>query len=122
MNTVNEKNINNFKQNKIKYLVKDFAEHGVPEEVTKEILLKRGINKWLANRTAIIKLKDEIKKEIKNTLAFMKVLEHAEICFCKLTGKKNEIYRKQLGRLQALEETRKEIRKICHSSRWQFPE
>ena len=26
---VNEKTINNFKQDKIKYLVRDFAEHGV---------------------------------------------------------------------------------------------
>jgi len=119
---VNQKTINNFKQNKIKYLVRDFAEYGVPEDVTKEILLKRGINKWLANRMAIIGLKDELKEEIRNTLAFMKVLEHAEICFCKLTGKKNEIYREQLGRLKASEEIRKMIRKICHSSRWQFPE
>jgi hypothetical protein len=122
MDNVNEKTINNVKQNKIKYLVKDLAEYGVPEEVTREILLKRGVNKWLANRMAIIGLKDELKKEIKNTLAFMKVLEHSEICFCKLTGKKNEIYRKQLGRLQATEEIRKRIRSICHSSRWVFPE
>ena len=118
---VNEKNINNYKQDKIKYLVRDFAEYGVPEEVTREILLKRGINKWLANRMAIINLKDEIKKEINNALAFMKVLKSAEICFCKNTGKQNEIYREQLGRLKALEEIRKKIRKICHSSRWQFP-
>ena len=119
---VDKKTINNIRQNKIKYLVKDFAECGVSEEVTREILLKRGINKWLANRMAIIHLKDELKEEIKSCLAFMKVLKNTEICFCKNIGKQNEIYREQLGRLQAFEKTRKEIRKICHSSRWQFPE
>jgi len=119
---VNEKNINNFRQNKIKYLVRDFAEYGVPEEATREILLKRGINKWLANRMAIIDLKDEMKEEIKNTLTFMEVLKHTEICFCKNTGKQNEIYREQVGKLKALEEIRRKIREICHSTRWQFPQ
>ena len=122
MDTVTEKTINNVKQNKIKYLVKDFTEYGVPEEVTREILLRRGINKWLANRAKIINLKDEIKKEINYSLAFMKVLKHADICFCKNKGKQNEIYKEELGRLKALEEIRKKIRTICHSSRWQFPE
>jgi len=122
MNNITEKSINNIRQNKIKYLVRDFAEYGIPEEITREILLKRGINKWMANRTKIINLKDEMKKEINYSLAFMKVLEHADICFCKNNGKQNEFYREELGRLKTLEEIRKKIRTICHSSRWQFPE
>jgi len=76
----------------------------------------------LANRMAIIGLKDEMKVEVNNCLAFMKVLKSAEICFCSNTGRRNEIYRQELGKLQALEEIRKKIRKICHSSRWIFPE
>ena len=91
---VNEKNINNYKQNKIKYLVKDFAEHGVPEEVTKEILLKRGINKWLANRAKIINLKDELLQNIRDCLGLMRTMAAVE-------GKQSLHYRETLGHLKA---------------------
>ena len=112
---VNEKNINNFRQNKIKYLVRDFAEYGVPEEATREILLKRGINKWLANRSAIIGLKDELKQNINIYLYNMKIIK-------KYHGKGNKVYRQIVGMLSKTNEIRQEIRKICHSSRWVFPE
>ena len=112
---VNEKNINNFKQNKIKYLVRDFAEFGVPEEVTKEILLKRGINKWLANRMAIIHLKDELLQYIRDHLALMRII-------AMIAGKNSLDYKEMLGKFKATNGIRERIRKICHSSRWQFPE
>lgn len=112
---VNEKNINNFKQNKIKYLVKDFAGYGVTEEVTREILLKRGINKWLANRSRIIELKDDLKIGVKYCLDSMRFAD-------KLRGKQSGGYRQLVGMLFMINEIRQEIRKICHSSRWQFPE
>ncbi len=112
---VNEKTINNIRQNKIKYLVKDFAEYGVPEDVTKEILLKRGINKWLANRMAIIGLKDKLKNQIIFWLKSMNVEK-------KYHGKNSLIYRQLVGILETTINIRQQIRKICHSSRWQFPE
>jgi len=112
---VNEKNINNFRQNKIKYLVRDFAEYGVPEEATREILLKRGINKWLANRSAIIGLKDGMLGYIRFCLSIMKAIDMIE-------GKENLFYKEVLGQLKALIAVRRNIRKICHSSRYVFPE
>lgn len=112
---INEKNINNYKQNKIKYLVKDFAIHGISEEVTKEILLKRGINKWLANRMAIINLKDELKQDIKDLLNLMD-------CYQAEYDKSRGEYRELVGNLKATNNIRQKIRKICHSNRWIFPE
>lgn len=112
---VNEKTINNIKQNKIKYLVRDFAEYGVPEDVTREILLKRGINKWLANRMAIIGLKDGMLGYIKFCLSMMKAIDM-------IKGKNNLFYKQVLGELKAFNIIRQRLRKICHSSRWQFPE
>ncbi len=112
---INEKTINNFKQNKIKYLVRDFTEYGVPEEVTREILLKRGINKWLANRMAIINLKDELKNQVKFWLKSMEVEK-------KYHSKNSLIYRQFVGILETTISIRQRIRSICHSSRWQFPE
>lgn len=112
---VNEKTINNIKQNKIKYLVRDFTEYGVPEDITREILLKRGINKWLANRMAIIHLKDELLQDIRNRLGLMKTIASVE-------GKCNLSYKEVLGNFKAFNVVRQRIRKICHSSRWQFLE
>ena len=114
---VNEKTINNIKQNKIRYLVKDFAELGIPEDTTREILLKRGINKWLANRLAIIYLKDELKVEVKRVLNLMTFYNKQGSA-----SKSHPIYRKLVGELRVLAEVKEKIRKICHSSRWQFPE
>lgn len=113
--TLSEKTINNFKQNKIKYLVRDFADYGVPENVTREILLRRGINKWLANRMTIIGLKDELKNQINFWLRSMKVEK-------KFNGKNSLIYRQFVGIMETTVGIRERIRKICHSSRWQFPE
>ena len=112
---VNEKSINCFKQNKIKYLVKDFKEQGVSEDVTREILLKRGINKWLHNRMLLVNLKDELKQEIKDLLSSMDLYQ-AE--YDKSCGE----YRELVGNLKVTNNIRQRIRKICHSSRWVFPE
>ena len=113
---INEKTINNIKQNKIKYIVRDFAEYGVPEDVTREILLKRGINKWLANRMAIIGLKNDLKQNIRDYLSLMYTIKVS------MQGKQSLYYKEILGSLKAVNRIRQEIRKICHSSRWQFPE
>jgi len=114
---IDKKTINNIRQNKIRYLVRDFAEYGIPEEATREVLLKRGINKWLANRMAIIHLKDELKTEIKRILGLMEFYNKRGSA-----SKNHPIYREFVGELKALIEMRQKIRKICHSSRWIFPE
>jgi len=112
---VTEKTINNIRQNKIRYLVKDFAEYGVPEEATKEILLKRGINKWLANRMAIIHLKNELLQDIRDCLGLMRIISNVE-------GKNSLNYKETLEQFKATNGIRQQIRKICHSSRYVFPE
>jgi len=112
---VNEKTINNIKQNKIKYLVKDFKALGIPEDTTREILLKRGINKWLYNRMRFINLKDELKQGIRNTLSLMPLVKNVE-------GKGSKKYIGLVGELKATNYIRGQIRKICHNSRWVFPE
>ena len=114
---VNEKSINGFKQNKIKYLVRDFAKLGIPEKVTREILLKRGINKWLANRMAIIHLKDELKVEVKRVLEIMTFYNKRGSA-----SKGHPIYRELVGGLNTLVKVKEKIRKICHSKRYVFPE
>lgn len=108
---VTEKNINNIKQDKIKYLVQDFKECGVSEETTRGILLKRGINKWLANRLAIINLKDELLQDIRDYLSLMQIVAMVE-------GKYSLKYKEVLGSLKATNTIRQKIRKICHSKRW----
>ena len=112
---VNEKTINNIKQNKIKYLVKDFKALGIPEDTTREILLKRGINKWLYNRMRFINLKDELKQK---TIAYLYSMKLNE----KYHGKDSPIYKQLLGMMLTTVHIRKQIRKICHNSRWVFPE
>ncbi|MCK4226212.1 hypothetical protein KAX29_04895, partial [candidate division WOR-3 bacterium] len=66
--TVNEKNINNCKQNKIKYVMADCRLAGIDTKKVSQILLARGIHKWLANRFSIIKYKNALKKKITRTL------------------------------------------------------
>ena len=115
MEKVNKKTINNMKQDKIRYLVKDFAKYGVKEEATREILLRRGINKWLVNRIAIIGLKDRLLQDIRDNLGSMQTIAMVE-------GKQSLPYKETLGKLKAINQVRQKIREICHSSRWQFPE
>jgi len=118
---INEKTINNIKQVKIKYLVKDFAEYGVPEDITREILLKRGINKWLHNRMLLINLKDELKQDINYHLATIRNAKKLAKLF---DVPIKEIYKRYevVGILKATNCIREQIRKICHNSRWVFPE
>lgn len=99
------------KQNKPKYVANDLEKFGVPREVTHAVLLARGVYKWLAVRRKLIKLKDQWKKEITTI--------QNEIS--KLPRKSTE--RKILAeRLKTLTKCRQEIRKLCHSPRWQAPD
>jgi hypothetical protein len=106
-------NIEQMKQNKIKYVVKDFQKYGIVENITRNILLARGFNKWIANRMEFIRLKEKYKYEITAKLR--------ELCEAKRL-KQHYHTAKIKGELKILVRVRQDIRKICHSPRRQFPD
>ncbi|MCD6124303.1 hypothetical protein J7J62_03930 [bacterium] len=108
---LNPKTINSFKQNKPKYIAKDFENlFGIDKRLTYMILLGRGIFKWLAIRENLIKLKNEWKKEITELNNQLQKLP------------KNSKERKILAeRWKTLVRCREQVRKLCHSTRWQAP-
>ena len=93
-----------FAQNKPSLVVKDIREKypEIPEDFLYEVLLKRGVFKWLAVRRDLIKLKDKMRKEI-----------------AELNRKKSQ---KEKGYAHALIKCRADIRKLCHSDRWRAPD
>ena len=105
-----------FKQNRLYLVQEDLRRAGFTQEqrqIVADALLRRGINKWLANRTDFIKLKDKIKKRIRSLQAII------------IDAKKNKKAKnrwKANGAIRELTTVREEIRTICHSSRWRFPE
>jgi len=111
---INEKNINEYRQNKIKYIIKDLEQY-VPEDIIREVLLKRGVNKWFMCRGEFINLKDELKDFTNSILKIMFALKLQE-------GKRGGRYREMVGMLKTTICIRERIRRICHLSRWQFPE
>ena len=109
---ITPKNIWCFKQNKIKYIVQDLLPY-VDEEIIREVLLARGVNKWLACRKDLIRLKNNLKKEITNQIELIRQAKK----------EKNELLRQRLvGQWEKMVEIRERIRNICHSDRWRFPE
>jgi len=65
---------------------------------------------------AIIGLKNDLKQNIRDYLSLMYTIKVS------MQGKQSLYYKEILGSLKAVNRIRQEIRKICHSSRWQFPE
>jgi len=105
--------IDSIKQNKPSLIAEDlFEKFGVPFDKGMEILLFRGVFKWLAVRRGIIKTKDIWKDRVKETLD--------NIGQAKLAHDRKVLWYR--GYLKAYEECRKEIRALCHSPRWQAPD
>lgn len=104
MSKVDEKSIWLCAQNKPTLVVRDIKEKypDIDEDFLYEVLLKRGVFKWLAVRRELIKLKHSWKKEIAD-----------------LNRKKTE---KEKGFLKALERCRKQVRDLCHSARFKAPD
>jgi len=98
------KTIWNFAQNKPSLVVKDITEKypEIDPDFIYEVLLRRGIFKWLAVRRDLIKLKDKWKGEI-----------------TELNRKKSQT---EKGYYKGLLKCRKEIRMLCHSDRWRAPD
>jgi hypothetical protein len=95
-------------QNKPSLVVDDLAGH-VSAELVYESLCRRGVFKWLAVRRRLIRLKNVWKERIR------------EIYERELPGtQRGTVERARLmGELKALEACRAQVRKLCHSPRYQ---
>lgn len=108
---VSQNNIWCYEQNRPILIARDLNNHyGIPITSTLRILMARGVFKWLANRRHLIKLKDSIRKQLSELQSNQRQLKKTNYC----------LYLETKGRIKALTEIRAEIRKICHSERWQF--
>lgn len=94
----------NFKQNKPSLVVNDIIKEypDVNPNFIYTVLLQRGVFKWLSVRRDIIKLKNEMLKELRN-----------------LSHKKTP---EEKGYYKSLIKWRAKIRKLCHSARWVAPD
>ena len=101
---VTKKNIWLFAQNKPTLVVRDIVGKypKIPPEFIYDVLLVRGVFKWLAVRRDLIKLKDKWKVVIREL------------------NRKKTPYEK--GYHAAMIECRKEIRALCHSERFRAPD
>ena len=102
------------RQNKPSLVAKDLETFcGVNRKIAHNILLARGVYKWLSVRRDIIKLKNIWKSRITSILSDIRILK-----------KENNVYQLGYARgyLKAYEECRKEIRELCHSDRWKAPD
>ena len=102
--------INNFRQNTPELVIRDARRlldlDDNDCQVLRQILLARGINKWLKARRDIIRLKEKYKTRIKElALSYRKYRPEDKIA------------------MRLLQEFRACLRKICHSPRWvEWPE
>lgn len=123
---VRKSNIWSFAQNKPTLIAKDMYDlFDVPYRATYAILLARGVFKWLSVRRDIIKMKDRWKVEINETLTRIIRLKFRVT----IVGIDEHERRKrslelayQRGYLAALTACRQDVRRLCHSERWQAPD
>ena len=103
---VAESNIENFRQNKLRYVERDLRDLcGVPVETTRLILRARGIEKWIANRRDFIHLKNELKDSIREVNERIPQLHGLD-------------RQRAVGQMEGMMFARAAIRSICHSSRF----
>ena len=106
---MDEKSIWNERQNKPTLIVRDLAPF-VDQDFVYEVLLRRGVFKWLSARRKIIKLKNTWKARITASIAEQKETKN---------WKRREWLR---GYRKGLEECRAEVREVCHATRWEAPD
>lgn len=110
------KTINQKRQNKCTYVANDLSRLGVHPDVVYKTLLKRGVMKWLKARRDIIFLKDAWKKEINASLRRQEMYRESNRQEFNFKNKLAIEYER--GYRKALEVCRKDVRAICHQSRW----
>jgi len=110
---VTKANIWNFRQNNPELVIADARKYlGLDDQqidILRNILLARGINKWLKVRRDLIAYKSLMKLDVKATLA--------AIVEAKANNKRRELDALR-ARLKVLESIRADLRKMCHSERY----
>ena len=130
--------IDHFRQNRPSYVVEDilhyFSERFGGEAKDREaydavwsILLARGVLKWMSSRRAFLTLKMLLRARIRSLqLEIQQKKKDLNGGTTHLMRKYGKVSAYHLGRLRgSLESTEliyKNIRKICHSIRWQVPD
>lgn len=99
--------INNMRQNHPELIVRDLSGYVSPE-ITRQILLYRGVNKWLRVRRLLIQLKTRWLEEIKTL--------EAEKKQAKANGDTRKYHQLQ-GAIKTLIDCRCQVRALCHSPR-----
>ena len=100
----NKSTIWNFAQNKPSLVVQDIIDKypDIDPDFIYQVLLQRGVFKWLSVRRDLIRLKNEWRTEVR-----------------KLNHKKTQ---EEKGYYKALIKCRFRIRQLCHSERWVAPD
>ena len=111
-------NIWQYAQNKPTLIATDLLKYGVPTKVTYSVLLARGVFKWLSIRRQIIKLKDVWKNRITELQKQISDLKKQP----NRTNKEKRTLANMQGQVKAYETCRAEVRTLCHSARWTFPD
>lgn len=110
---INEETIWNFRQNHPELIIRDAqAELGLNADQAnklRDILMRRGVNKWLFVRRLLISLKDMWKREILKT--------EQDLIDTKTNTKDGHQVGRLRGRIKTLTECRQQVRALCHSSR-----
>lgn len=118
---VKKENIWSYKQNKPSLIARDLNQlFNVPVKAALQILLARGVFKWLAVRRDLIKLKNdwrdkivELNKEVVKLRKEINASSHPA---------KQYQYGYMKGYKKALEDARADVRTLCHSERWRAPD
>lgn len=117
--SVSPDNIWQFAQNKPSRVCRDLEAYGISPRITARVLVARGVTKWLAVRRDLIRYKNRLKAQIQELYQ-----RHEPRTRARSSGgqEPNPAYWYARGRREAFEECRKEIRAMCHSQRWRWPD
>lgn len=99
----------NVEQNKPSLIADDLAIFGISREITHEILLARGVYKWLSVRRQLIKIKNVWREKLTASYTNRRGMSAIDRAY-------------QKGYARAIEECRSDVRAMCHSARWQAPD
>ena len=102
------KSIWNEEQNKPSLVVDDLEAHA-SRDVIYEVLLRRGVFKWLSARRKLIKLKDAWRDRVTASIERQQDLTGPSVNY-------------ERGYRRAIQECRAEVREICHGPRWDCPD
>jgi hypothetical protein len=122
-------NIWNYRQNYPRLVIRDIIEEfNLLDDPTaykriQNILMARGVNKWLKCRKDIIKLKQswvtEINKLLKVQRNYKNILRDKEaVKKIKSRDVFNKEMHQNIAKIDIFRMCRKQVRKICHSERW----